>query len=67
MAAVAVAVQVLVILWATISPTATGPQQWKSIRNPLDPLLTVVLATGVVLVIGLVGSCFSRSAKAATQ
>ena len=62
-AAVAVTVGVLVILWAALSPTVYWPEAWKSIRNPLHPLWTVVLATGVVLIIGLAGSCFSKPAK----
>ncbi len=62
-AAVAVTVGVLVILWAALSPTVYWPEAWKSIRNPLHPLWTVVLATGVVLIIGLTGSCFFKPAK----
>jgi SSS family solute:Na+ symporter len=63
-AAVAVGVQVLAILWATISQTGYWPEEWKSIRNPLDPLLTVVVAMLVVIMVGFVGSFFATPAKA---
>jgi SSS family solute:Na+ symporter len=66
-AAVAVTIQVLAILWATVSQTGYWPAAWESSRNPLDPLLTVVLAMLVVLVAGSVGGLFSKSANAATR
>ena len=52
-AAVAVAVGILVILWATFSKTAFWPQHFDSIRNPFNNLLTIVVGTLAILAIGL--------------
>lgn len=60
MAAIAVTIGVLVIVWATFSPTEFWPAAWSGFRSPLHNLLTVVLGTLVILAIGLAGSCFSR-------
>jgi SSS family solute:Na+ symporter len=55
-AAIAVTIGVLVIVWATFSPKAFWPEAWSAYRSPLHNLLTVVLGTLVILAIGLVGS-----------
>jgi SSS family solute:Na+ symporter len=57
-AAFAVGIGVVVILWATLSPTEYWPQRWAAYRNPLHSLLTIVLGTGVILLIGLSASMF---------
>ena len=59
MAAIAVTIGVLVIVWATFSPKEFWPAAWSEFRSPLHNLLTVVLGTLVILAIGLAGSCFS--------
>jgi SSS family solute:Na+ symporter len=57
-AAIAVVAGEVAIVWATFSPTRFWPNAWDSFSNPLNSLLTLVLGTLVILVVGLVGSCF---------
>jgi SSS family solute:Na+ symporter len=59
LAALAVALGVIVILWATLSQTSYWPTQWESARNPFDNLLTIVLGTLTILIVGLAGGCVS--------
>ena len=56
MAALAVVFGELVIVWATFSPTKYWPESLDLLRNPLNSLLTLVLGTLVILVVGLAGS-----------
>ena len=65
-AATAVAVGVLVILWATLSQTSYWPSHLEAIRNPLNSLLTIVLGTAGVLAVGLVSSIVLRPTADAT-
>jgi SSS family solute:Na+ symporter len=65
-AAIAVTVGVLVIVWATFSPKPFWPESW-GFRSPLHNLLTVVLGTFVILAIGLVGSCFTKPANYSSE
>lgn len=63
LAAFAVACGVLVILWATLSPTDYWPRQWASFRSPFNSLSAIVLGTAVVLAIGLGGAMFRDQPK----
>ena len=64
MAAVAVTVGVLVIVWATFSPKPLfWPEGWSEFRSSLHNLLTVVLGTLVILAIGLAGSLLVKSSE----
>jgi SSS family solute:Na+ symporter len=60
-AALAVAVGVLVVLWATFSQTDYWPDRLESFRNPFNSLLTIVIGTLVILITGLGSSCFARN------
>jgi SSS family solute:Na+ symporter len=60
MAAVAVTIGVLFIVWATFSPKSFWPESWSEFRSPLHNLLTVVVGTLVILAIGLAGTLVSR-------
>jgi SSS family solute:Na+ symporter len=51
-AAIAVGLGVLVILWATFSPTEYWPARFDAFRNPLHNLLTIVVGTIVILIAG---------------
>lgn len=55
-AALAVAAGVVVIFWATLSPTDYWPAQGRWFRNPLNSLLTIVLGTFVIFGVGMIGS-----------
>jgi SSS family solute:Na+ symporter len=57
-AAIAVVAGEAAIVWATFSPTRFWPEGWGALRNPLNNLLTIVLGTLVILVVGLTGSFF---------
>jgi SSS family solute:Na+ symporter len=59
MAAIAVTIGVLFIVWATFSPKGFWPAAWSEFRSPFHNLLTVVLGTLVILAVGLAGSCIS--------
>lgn len=59
-AAVALAVGVMVILWATLSLSDFWPERWASLRFKYNSLLTIVLGTLVILVVGLAGRLVRR-------
>jgi solute:Na+ symporter, SSS family len=61
-AALAVAVGTLVILWLALSQTFLWPEDWQALRNPLHSLLTIVIGTAVIFLIGL-----AAPRRAATQ
>jgi SSS family solute:Na+ symporter len=59
-AALAVVAGMLVILWATLSPTKYWPQQWQAIRNPMHGFLTVVVVVLAILVVGVASAAVGR-------
>ncbi|HEY2882285.1 MAG TPA: sodium:solute symporter [Pirellulales bacterium] len=63
-AAVAVVVGVLVILWMSISPTKAWPESWSAFRSPFHDYLTTVFGTLAILIVGLVLSIFRRGKQA---
>lgn len=62
-AAVAVIAGTLVIFWASVSPTDYWPAQWNAVRSTFNSVLTIVLGTVVILLVGLVGGLFSARAS----
>jgi SSS family solute:Na+ symporter len=63
-AAIAVTIGLIVIVWAAFSPVdVLWPDAWNAYRNPLHNNLTVVLGTFLILAIGLAGSFLSGPAQ----
>jgi SSS family solute:Na+ symporter len=52
-AATAVTTGVLVILWATLSATGRWPASLHTLRNPFHELMTMVIGTLTILLVGL--------------
>jgi solute:Na+ symporter, SSS family len=59
-AALAVVVGMVVIVWATLSPTKYWPEQWQAIRNPMHGFLTVVVVVIMILVVGMASAAVRR-------
>jgi SSS family solute:Na+ symporter len=59
-AAVAVVVGMVVIVWATLSPTKYWPQQWQAVRNSMHSLSTVVVVVLVILTVGVAAGSLRR-------
>jgi SSS family solute:Na+ symporter len=59
-AAVAVVVGMLVIAWATLSPTSYWPQELNAIRNTMHGFLTVVVVVLVILTVGIAVAAMRR-------
>jgi SSS family solute:Na+ symporter len=55
-AALAVVVGMVVIVWATLSPTKYWPDEWQAFRNPMHSFLTVVVVVLAILLVGLGGA-----------
>ncbi len=60
-AAIGVAAGVLVILWMTLSPQASGwPEQW---RSPFHGFLIIVFGTATILIVGLLLTAFLQQRR----
>lgn len=52
-AATGVVIGVLLILWLSLSQASWWPAEWRHLRNPLHPLMTTVVGTLAILLIGM--------------
>jgi SSS family solute:Na+ symporter len=59
-AALAVVVGMVVIVWATLSPTRFWPDAWQAIRNPMHGFLTVVVVVLAILMVGMASAAVGR-------
>lgn len=59
-AALAVVVGLVVIVWATLSPTKYWPEQWQAFQNPMHGFLTVVVVVLTMLVVGVAAAGTGR-------
>jgi SSS family solute:Na+ symporter len=59
-AALAVVIGMVVILWATLSPTPYWPEQWQALRNPMHGFLTVVVVVLTILAVGMAAAAVRR-------